>query len=674
MRFVSCALALSLSLLFPLLVPAAPLQDLNPKQQAVVKEYDALHELQDLRGINRLVVRDPKSIDEILTQYGVKYSIDGDVQILERLTPMAAALDEVEQGKRVAMRFERFRTMDPGGRRMWLAAWNAWVEAANKFADANNKRERADLTTAQSLLKDAVAAAEKAGDGELASYARYHVGYTHELLGEYSDAVLVWEKTIDEWNAAGRPKDPMYEYMVNKRRELMEKNPTPGQPGEMGAGGAKKNSTTSYKEGSAWKDSETTYREMKDPAQVASVSPWGCENVLLWREFGWGDNDRPRDFGILVQAAPFGKPLKLFRQGAKGFFDVDGDLKVGKGDPQVKVIDGKPSLNSIAMGDGKEAERYAFFMLSGGQGQTWFQTTVNFQQNGYYRIGCYRETKVGDETVLLVDDNCSGTIGDPSDQGDNIWRGNPRWIDNDGIVIGKGKPQPWSDIVLLGGKWHHLKAVDPHAKRIRTRELVLETGNVVLKWNGPVAPKMLVVAEIGDMKGSYFDVAGGAPVNLPAGRYEIAYGRIETGKGTQMKQAWLFKGDAPEFEVKAGETTTLDMGGPYVVDFKTDLRDKSLVVVGKSMIVREKTGAILGRIYDEIPYCEVSYRKKGGTPIGKPKAMSKITTEIFNTDSAAQWFPGDFAIENVKTEDGVEVQLNLKKHALLGGPFTSEWR
>jgi hypothetical protein len=340
----------------------------------------------------------------------------------------------------------------------------------------------------------------------------------------------------------------------------------------------------------------------------------------------------------------------------------------------VKVIDGKPSLNSITMGEGKEAEHYAFFMMSGGQGQTWFQTTVNFQQAGRYRIGCYRETKVHDETVLLVDDNCTGVIGDPSDQGDNIWRGGPRWIDNDGIIVGKGKPQPWSDIVQIAGKWHHLKAVDPHAKRIRTRELNIETGQVVLKWNGPVAPRMLVVAEIGDMKGSYFDVAGGAPVNVPAGRYEIAYGRIESGKGAQMKQAWIFKGDSPEFEVKAGAATTLDMGGPYVVDFKTDMRDKSLVVVGKSLIVKDKTGAILGRIYDEIPYCDVAMRKKGGPPIGKPKTMSKISTEVFNEDNVAAWFPADFSIDNVKTEDGVEVQLSLKKHALLGGPFTSEWK
>ena len=110
MRFVSCALALSFAL--SLLVSAAPLQDLTPKLQAVVKEYDALHELQDLRGINRLVVRDPKSIDEILTQFAVKFAIDGDSMVFERLGPMIAAFDEVEQGKRVTMRFDRLKVMD----------------------------------------------------------------------------------------------------------------------------------------------------------------------------------------------------------------------------------------------------------------------------------------------------------------------------------------------------------------------------------------------------------------------------------------------------------------------------------------------------------------------------------------------------------------------------------
>src|SRR5688572_6569368 len=172
MRFVSCALALSFAL--SLLVSAAPLQDLTPKLQAVVKEYDALHELQDLRGINRLVVRDPKSIDAILTRFAIKFAIDGDSLVFERLGPMIAAFDAVEQGKRVTMRFARLKVMDAGGRRTWLAAWNAWVEAANKFADANAKREQADLGVAKSLMDDAVVAAVKATDGEMASMARYH--------------------------------------------------------------------------------------------------------------------------------------------------------------------------------------------------------------------------------------------------------------------------------------------------------------------------------------------------------------------------------------------------------------------------------------------------------------------------------------------------------------------
>lgn len=672
MRRSTRALALvAFAVVAALGLAAATAQDLGARQAEFMTAYRNLVDLQDLRGINRLAAKDPRLTEDVLLQYSFKAVQSGAAPVAE-IELLITAADEAEQGTRYRKRFERLKPMDVDGRTAWLAAWNAWSKAATVFAEATQKREQAAFRTALVEMQDALTAAVKANDAEMTSMARYHVGYAHEQLGEYAEAIDAWGNAIDEWVAAGRPKEAMYQYMVDKRRELIEKTGADEASGKASASGVKKNTTTSYKEGSEWVEFDTVYKEMKEPAQFASTSPWGVDNVLLWRDFGWADK-KGHDFGTLVQAAPFGKPLRVFREGGKAFFDLDGNGKESKGDAVAKVIDGKANLNSIKSGDGKEAEKYAFFMLSGGQGQSWFGTTVNFQNSGRYRIGCYREAKFLEETVVLIDDNCSGAIGDPSDQGDNIWRGNPRWIDNDGIVIGKGKPQPWSDIVSIGGRWWHLKVVDPHAKKVRARELDLTVGQVVVKWNGPVPPKMLVIGEAGDMKGSYFDVAGGAPVTVPAGRYEIAYGRIETGKPGQTKQAWLFKGDSAAFDVKAGEATTLDMGGPYTVDFKTEQRDKSLVLLAKSLIVKEKFGAIVGRIYDEIPYFDVAVRKHGGGAIGKPKAMSKISTEVFNNDNVAAWYPADFVLENTNGEE-TEIQLSLKKHNLLGGPIASEWK
>lgn len=649
----------------------APAQSLSNRQQEFMTAYKSMVELQDYRGINKLAGRDLRLTEEVLLQYSFKI-VFGEESALEEIALLATAADEVEQGKRYTQRFARLKAAEAEGRQAWMTAWNAWAKGSTTFAEANQKREAADYRRAFVELQDAVAAAEKANDAEIASIARYHVGYCHEQLGEYEEVVKVYDKAMDEWLAAGRPKEAMYQHMVDKRRELIEKGHDPLEKGKEEGAKAKRNSTTAYKEGSEWQEFETAYKEMKEPAQLVSTSPWGVDHLLLWREFGWSPGAHP--FGTLVQAAPFGKPLSLLREGSKGFFDHDGNGKESKGDSPLKIIDGKPTLNSFKSGDGKEAESYAFFLLSGGASQTWFQSPVNYQNSGRYRIGCYREGKFLEETLLFVDDNCSGSIGDPSDQGDNILRGNPRWIDNDGVVIGKNRPQPWSDVLHVAGKWWHMKPVDPHAKKVRARELDISTGHVVLKWNGPVQPKMVVLAEVKEFKGSFFDVAGGKPVELPVGRYEIAYGRIETGKAAQGKQAWIFKGDSPAFEVKEGETTTLDLGAPYTVTWKAEDQGNALVIDGKSLLVREKSGAIVGRIYDEIPYFEVASRPKDSTGSGgKPKAMSKISTETFNSDNVAAWFPANFVIEKAKSAE-LEVQLSLKKHALLGGPFTSEWQ
>ncbi len=659
--------------LLALLAPPAAAQELSARQQEFMTSYRNLVELQDLRGIGKLAAKDMRTTEDVIDQYCFKFTYGGDLTKLDEIRLLATAADEAEQGKRFQNRFERFKTYEAEQCNAWTAARNSWVKSGTAFNEANQKKEIPEFRRAMIGLEETLELAIKVKDPELTSLVRYYVGLCHELLGEYPEVVTCFDVAMDEWLTSGRPKDGMYQHMVDKRRELIEKGMDPLEKGKAAGapGTTKKDSTTAYKDGCAWQDWSTDYREMKEPNQIASTSPWGCDHVLLWREFTWSEGAHP--LGLLVNATPFGKPLTLVRDGAKGFFDIDGDKKESKGDQPCKVIDGKPTLNTVRSGDGKESESCAFFMLSGGAGQTWFQSPVNYTGSGRYKIGCYREGKILDETILLVDDNCSGSIGDPSEQRDGVVHGNPTWMDNDTVVIGKGKPQPWSDVLPVAGKWYHFKPVDLHAKKLRTRELDIASGQVVFKWSGLVQPKMLVLAEIQEFKGSFFDVAGGKPVSVPVGRYEIAYGRIESGKAAQTKQAWIFKGDSPAFDVKAGETFTLDMGGPYKVDFATDDQGKSLIVKSKSLVVKEKTGAIVGRIYDEILYYEVAARHKGGGAMGKPKAMARISTEIFNTDNEAAWYPADFVIEKAEKAE-VEVQLSLKKHTMLGGPFTSEWK
>jgi hypothetical protein len=116
------------------------------------------------------------------------------------------------------------------------------------------------------------------------------------------------------------------------------------------------------------------------------------------------------------------------------------------------------------------------------------------------------------------------------------------------------------------------------------------------------------------------------------------------------------------------------MGAPYKFDVETKDDGKALVVKGRSTLIRDKTGAIVGRIYDEVPLPEVSMRAKGGASLGKATAMKKPASEERDKDNSVVWFPTDLELKKSDKQD-VEVQLNLKKpHPLLGGPFTSDWK
>jgi hypothetical protein len=252
-------------------------------------------------------------------------------------------------------------------------------------------------------------------------------------------------------------------------------------------------------------------------------------------------------------------------------------------------------------------------------------------------------------------------------------RDGPEWIDNDGLIVGK-KLMAWSDVVPIGAKWYHLQLGDKRGAKLRTRELDIDTGQVVLKWNGPVAPRLLVIAELRDFKGCFYDVSGGKPVTVPVGRYEIAYGAIETGKGAQQKQAWIYKGDAKPFDVNAKETTTLDMGAPYKLDFTVKQEAKAVKIEGKSLLAREKSGAVVGRVYDEVLLPDVLSRSDpNGNGVAAPKGMVRIDTTTMNKDNAAAWFPADFVLDKSKDQK-LQVQLKLARHGLLGGPFTSDWK
>lgn len=651
-------------------------QELNDRDQTFMKEFKAQLDLADVRAMNKLITRDVAIAREVVDAYCVAFAKDkeADPKLFDPVRALVTRMDDVETGTRLQKRLDFLTALKPDQRQVWIDLNERANTALTIFEEARTRKEPPVWQKAAGALDEVVQMAVKLGDLETASNCRYFLGLCHDGLSEYEAEFSCFDKAMDEWVASGRAKgDATYAYMTSRRAELGSQGYDPAQRGHDKSGGAvpsgtvKRNSSTSYKEGSQWQDWTSEYKEMTAPDQFGTTSPFNSDFILLWREFTYGEKG-VHPLGVLSQAAPFGKGLSVVHEGAHAFLRQGEDKK---SDVQVTILDNKPMLASLKSEE-KDQERYAVFLTTGGQGATWFGAKTNYQQRGCYRSGWYREAKVLGETVVLLDDNSSGVLGDPVASKDAVMPGGPDWVDDDSIVIGK-KLMAWSDVVPIGGKWYQLQLGDVHGRQIRTRELDIETGQVVFKWNGPVAPRVLVLAETRDFKGSYFDVAGGKPVTVPVGRYEIAYGEIETGKGPQLKQAWIFKGESKEFEVAAKATVTLDMGGPYKLDFDRKLDAKSIKVVGKSVVAKDKSGAIIGRIYDELLLPDVWTRPEGtgnGTA-GKP--MGKADPKSSQKDSTAAWFPGDYVIDKGKDQK-LQVQLKLAKHGLLGGPFTSDWK
>ncbi len=652
--------------------------ELSDRQKDFMKEVQKVVDLNDKLALQKLFRRETPMAQEILDTYCQQYADTGDATLFDDVKTLVEQIDYARDEKCMQKRVEFLKKIKDE-RAVWIdlkqrynAVWPQWDEAQAK------KEEEVWKRTATSF-EEVVNMAAKLGDLEIASLCRFHLAICQDNSSQYEAAAASCKKAMEEWEPAGRSRNDQYKWMEARNAELAKKGYGPdakpkddnkGDPAAPATAPAKTYSKTSYKEGSQFQEWVGEYKEMQSFDQFPSISPWNTDFLNLWREFNFNEKGGPFQLGTLAAVVPFGQPLKIVREGSHAFIR-QGDDK--KSDAPVKILDGKPTLATIK-GDDKDPERYSVFLATGGQNAVFMQTPMNYQTLGRYRSGWYREAKVLGETLLIMDDNSSGVLGDPIEAKDGLTPGNPEWADLDGILVGK-KLMAWSDVIPIGGKWYCLDLNgDAHGRKFRTRELDIETGQVVVKWNGPVAPRLLVIGEMHELKGCYYDVAGGKPVTVPVGHYQIEYGELEAGKGGQIKQAWIYRGAAKQFDVLPKQTTTLDMGGPYKIEFELERKGDKTVTVKSRYVLHEKSGAIVGRVYEEVVYPEVWTRNgtTGNGTAGKP--MTKPDDKARNADGSAIWYPGHYVIDLPGKDAKIQVSLRLAKHPLLGGPFTSDWK
>lgn len=358
---------------------------------------------------------------------------------------------------------------------------------------------------------------------------------------------------------------------------------------------------------------------------------------------------------------------------------------------------GKPKVTQFFIDD-KRSEPYAMWFWTGGDRERLFEVEVNLQWSEqlspvFYRSAASWHATVAGETVTYYDDAADGhpcasdpfkaqlklyTLGDPA--GTVV----PQL---DSMRVGKGPRVPFSEFVAIDGAWYHQRLAEGGGK-VSVRPLNpdwFKTGKVKLKWEGPkpTAPEQLVIQGRGVYATAFFDVAGGKEVEVPAGEYEVVFGRIVEGKGARVQMASIYKGSSPSFKVEPGKTLELKLGSPFTIDFQRGGSGDEVVIDGARITLRDRSGLVIANLHGMVLTPEVVAAKaadgKGARTFAKfiklndPEILNKAATKYrdMGRNVAAMPLPEDSKDGSLELRAkppfaDAKVGLVVKKHPLFG--------
>jgi hypothetical protein len=398
------------------------------------------------------------------------------------------------------------------------------------------------------------------------------------------------------------------------------------------------------------------------------------------------------------------KDLYLHRTGAAKFavgFDGAADAK-----NLVEVDASAKGKVSTVWLDAEKKRPYALAFWVGSDRQFVNEAECNVAPgqsvaNVYYRSASSWKAQVGADVITLYDDSCDGNPG-----GAQPFAGefrSPLLGDHDAdkqslaplfdsMRIGKGPRMPFSEFVKLTAGWHHVKkqAGDEIAVRPLNPEY-LKTGKVKLAWNGPkpTAPVQLVIQGSGDFATAMFDVAGGKEVEVPAGDYQVIWGRMLIGKAPRVQAASIYGGSSKPFTVEAGKTFELKMGGPFELVWSRR-GDDTATIDALKILLKESSGCVFTEWHGVNLACEVLAAKeedgKGAKVVGKfvrfsdPELVNQAATAHNAIGLLAASFPmpegyrsGELKLTVKLPSPGMKLSLQIKKHPLFGD-VKSAWQ
>ncbi|MGA1605873.1 MAG: hypothetical protein ACO4CT_02720 [Planctomycetota bacterium] len=438
---------------------------------------------------------------------------------------------------------------------------------------------------------------------------------------------------------------------------------------------------------------ELAFHVLKEPK--VDLCPQGGPIPMAW----------PAVTVIQSGPAPFqwfkGSDIYLVRPGATdlGVTLVGNETDLSK-NPFAEVESGnklkKPGLFFL---DAESKRPYAMWFFTGGSQEPYMGVNQNLEPTRdsavvYYKSAGVWTTEVDGEELQFFDDNTNGLLfeEDPFAYGlkdRNVGAGPDEEVAIpafDSFQVGKGAVQPFSEWVQLGDAWYHVRGRDD-GKAVGLRKAnpeYLKTGTLKLDWGGSKAnqPTVLIVQGRGDFRGARFNLAGGKPVTVPAGEYELMFGRIESGKGAKLMTANIFPGTAERVTVTPDVETKLTIGGPFKLDFTRKGADGTVAVDALTMRVRGSAGEIYTHINGSAPAPAVFVAKgedgKGAREVGEfqairdPETLNQVSVKYSSTlSSHVGFYPipkgsrGETVLE-VQVPDGFFVGLAEKKNKLFG--------
>jgi hypothetical protein len=569
----------------------------------------------------------------------------------------------------------------------------ATIEPANK-KERPGLRKRFDLAVAQfesnSERKDPLTYANLAEELEV-------VGFAFEQIGDQyfaSETWLVYSQCYDEplratsadlkralagleRALAARAKvelsDPKKDAAEKRKTALVAK-----APGKAGEGPAPDAPGAGPTDAGATIDVPLTFEVVPGAETYQRPCFDADDNYLMWRSINLKGSNSKSAIDGLAEGPSF------LRMGSADVrIDGDGDDK-GDGPADVKVaLTGTIQPIKLNLGKGTGARPWACLGVTAGQQEIYQGTQLNMaptdsQLNLYVLSAASLVGTLDGQPIRIIDETMDGAYGTiPENYG---FVGLSKGFFQpyvDCMVVGTSKrARPFSEIAEVNGKWWKFD-MNVTGKSIRASPINTDTGTLKLEFKGPLQPTYLIMKGANSFKDSYFDIAeGGAKgVQVPVGRYTLAFGIIHKGKKKQMQKCVIVPPkSAPNYDVTKGGTTVVALGAPFGFDFQARNDDGKLTITGQTVAVTGSGGERYERPWQCVAKPEVVWRKKGSKKAEKAVKMAPVmsTDTIEKLGFESTWFPLDLEVD-VKGQGEVEVQLFEKKHDLFG-KIESDWK